>query len=87
MSYLKENNGHKSSQRVNLIGALAGTLYLISTVGFYIISRSFTEEGIGESEWFGMGAFVLGLLGGLGINAGVKAYQKKFEERGSNENS
>lgn len=83
MGYLTENNGQKSSQRINLLGALIGTLYLISTVGFYIISRSFKEIGIGESEWFGMGAFVFGLLSGLGINAGIKAYQKQYENKKS----
>ena len=52
--------------------------------GYYIISRSLKESGISETEWTGMGIFVLGLLGGLGINAGVKAYQKKFEEGSQN---
>jgi hypothetical protein len=79
--FLKETGNNKeSSQRLSLFGALIGTLYLISTVGFYIISRSFSDSGINETEWTGMGIFVGLLLGGLGINAGVKAYQKKFED-------
>ena len=87
MEYLREANGDKSSQRVNLIGALAGTLYLILTVGIYIISRSFRDSGINETEWTGMGIFVGLLLGGLGINAGVKAYQKQYEEKKVDENT
>lgn len=80
--------GKKSVKKPpSLIAAIVGALYLISTVGFYIIFRSFKDTGIGQSEWFGMGAFVLGLLGGLGLNAGLRTYLKIFKERGTNENS
>lgn len=87
MAYLTEDNGHKSGQRLNLLLAAIGALYLISTVGFYIITRAFKDAGISESEWFGLGAFVTGLFIGLGVNAGVKAYQKKYEEKNTDENS
>jgi len=77
---IKEKNGKTSTQRINLIGALVGSLYLITTVGVYILKRAGTTEGVGESEWIGMSMLVFGLLTGLGLNAGVKAWQKKHEK-------
>ena len=80
MSFLSEMNNKKSSQRLNLLGSLAGILYLIFIVGLYILIHSIKGNLIQQAEWIGMSAFVFSLLIGLGVNAGVKAYQKKLEK-------
>ena len=83
LNFLKEKGQEQnkiSTQRVSLFGALVGIMYLIGVTGVYILKRGDSTEGIGESEWIGMSLFVAGLLAGLGINAGVKAWQKKFEK-------
>lgn len=80
MNFLKEKSEKTSTQRINLIGALIGSMYIITMVGLYINKRGNTEDGIGESEWIGM-SFLLGsIFVGLGLNAGVKAWQKKHEK-------
>lgn len=75
--FLSEGN-KKSSQRLSLLSMTFGSLYLILIVGLYIIIRGF-KDGITQAEWFGMAGFVFALLVSLGVLAGVKAYQKKFE--------
>ena len=82
-SLLRDNNDNFSTQRVSLIGALIGIMYLILVVGIYILKRGGSEAGIGETEWFGLAAFIGAMLTGLGVNAGVKAWQKKYEEKSS----
>ena len=80
MSYLSEENTKKSSQRLNLLSMTFGVLYLIFIVGIYIVTKGFKCNTIDQAEWIGMGIFLSGLLLFLGVNAGVKAYQKKFEK-------
>ena len=82
LNFLKEKEeGVKiSTQRISLFGALIGIMYLLIVTGLYILKRGDSPDGIGESEWIGMSLFVAGLLAGLGVNAAVKAWQKKFEK-------
>ena len=79
MSFLSEINNKKSSQRLNLLSMTFGVLYLILIVGIYIATKGFKCSEISQAEWIGMGIFLSGNLLFLGVNAGVKAYQKKFE--------
>ena len=78
---LKKSDKNAIKKTPNLVAAMIGILYLISVVGFYIIARSFEDDGIKQSEWYGIAIFVMGLLGGLGLNAGLRTYLKIFKER------
>ncbi len=76
-----EQHSKNSMMRLNQLIVAIGTGVFILAVSFYIIVKAFSIEGV--QDWWGLGAFALGLLAGNGVVAFAKAAQKKHEINGS----
>ena len=78
MSYLKEfTNGQQSSMRLGWIIAVLLSAWLLFVVSVYILLMVILHDGV--NDWYGLAAFVLGILAGLTGMGFAKAQQKKFE--------